>query len=95
MRVQSLTCSLAKTHSTEINNGGKTPKLHIFVDVIDNKLIKHENKFNRKVFHEQENSESQFSEFSCFMKGYKKYMTNISQKLQSFTRYLRLALICM
>ena len=49
----------------------------IFVDAIDNKKINHENKFNRKAFHEQENSENWFSEFSCFMKGNKKYFTDI------------------
>ena len=32
-------------------------------------LIKHENKFSRKVFHYRENSENRFSEFSYFMKG--------------------------
>ena len=35
-------------------------------------LIKHENKFNRKVFHNRENSEKRFSEFLYFMKGFKK-----------------------
>ena len=29
-------------------------------------LIKHENKFNRKVFHDRENSENRFSEFLYF-----------------------------
>ena len=37
-----------------------------------NELVKHENKFNRKVFHDRENSENQFSDFSYFMKGFKK-----------------------
>ena len=41
-------------------------------------IIKHENKFNRKVFHDRENSENQFSEFSYFMKGFKKYIMDIS-----------------
>ena len=35
-------------------------------------LIKHENKFNRKVFHNRENSEKRFSEFLYFMKDFKK-----------------------
>ena len=35
-------------------------------------LVKHENKFNRKVFHDRENSENQFSDFSYFMKAFKK-----------------------
>ena len=43
-------------------------------------LIKHENKFNRKVFHDRENSENRFSEFSYFMKGFKKYIMNISRQ---------------
>ena len=30
--------------------------------------------FNRKVFHKQENSENRSPEFSCFMKGCKKYI---------------------
>ena len=37
--------------------------------LIIKELIKHENKFNRKVFHDRENSENRFSEFSYFMKG--------------------------
>ena len=41
-------------------------------------LIKHENKFNREVFHDGENSENRFSEFSYFMKGFKKYVIDIS-----------------
>ena len=32
-----------------------------------------------EVFHEQENPENQFPEFSYFMKGYKKYITNTSR----------------
>ena len=35
-------------------------------------LIKHENKFNRKVFHGTKNSENRFSKFSYFTKGFKK-----------------------
>ena len=42
-------------------------------------LIKHENKFNRKFFHDRENSENLFSEFSYFMKGLKKYIMKISR----------------
>ena len=47
--------------------------------LIIKELIKHENKFNRKVFHDRENSENQFSKFSHFMKGFKKYIMNISR----------------
>ena len=43
--------------------------------LIIKELIKHESKFNRKVFHDRENSENQFSEFSYFMKGFKKYIS--------------------
>ena len=32
--------------------------------LIKKDLIKHENKFNRKVFHDKENSENRVSEFS-------------------------------
>ena len=46
--------------------------------LIIKELIKHENKFSRKVFHDRENSENQFSEFSYFMKGFKMYIRNIS-----------------
>ena len=42
-------------------------------------LIKHESKFNRKVFHDGENSENLFLKFSYFMKGLKKYNMNISR----------------
>ena len=42
-------------------------------------FIKHENKFNRKVFHDRENSENQFLEFSHFIKGFKKYIMSISR----------------
>ena len=35
-------------------------------------LIKHENKFNSKVFHGTKNSENRFSKFSYFTKGFKK-----------------------
>ena len=41
--------------------------------LIIKELIEHENKFNRKVFHDTENSENRFSEFWYFMKGFKKY----------------------
>ena len=41
------------------------------------KLIKHENKFDRKAFHDRANSENLFSQFSYFMKGFKKYIMNI------------------
>ena len=51
--------------------------------LIIKELIKHENKFNRKVFDDSENSENRFSEFSCFMKCFKKYIMNISRQ---FTR---------
>ena len=47
-------------------------------------LIKHKNKFNRKVFHDRENSENRFSEFWYFMKYFKKYIMNISRQ---FTRW--------
>ena len=39
--------------------------------LIMKELIKHKNKFNRKVFHDRENSENRFSEFSYFMKALK------------------------
>ena len=48
--------------------------------MIIKELIKHENKFNRKVFHDRENSENQFSGFSYSMKCFKKYIMNISRK---------------
>ena len=35
-------------------------------------LIKHENKFNRKDFHDREDSENQISEFCYFMKRVQK-----------------------
>ena len=47
--------------------------------LITKELIKHKNKFNRKVFHDRENCENQFSEFTYFMKGLKKYIMNISR----------------
>ena len=47
--------------------------------LIRKELIKHGNKFNRKVFHNRKNSENRFSEFSYFMKGLKKYIMNISR----------------
>ena len=47
--------------------------------LIVKELIKHKNKFNKKVFHDRENSENRFSEFSYFMKGLKKYIMNISR----------------
>ena len=47
--------------------------------LIIKEFIKHENKFTRKVFHDRENSENRFSEFSYFMKGFKKYTMNISR----------------
>ena len=46
--------------------------------LIDNKRIKRKNKFNRKVFHDRENSENRFSEFLYFMKGFKKDIMSIS-----------------
>ena len=47
--------------------------------LITKELIIHKNKFNRKVFHDGENSENRFSEFSYFMKGFKKDIMNISR----------------
>ena len=47
--------------------------------LITKELIMHENKFNRKVFHDRENSENRFSEFSYFMKSFKRYIMNISR----------------
>ena len=60
----------------------KSEKTLIFVSyfktsLITKELAKHENKFDRKVFHERENSENRFSEFSYFMKGFKEYIMNI------------------
>ena len=52
--------------------------------MIIKELIKHENKFKRKVFHDKENSENRFWEFSYFMKGFKKYVMNI---YWSFTKW--------
>ena len=46
--------------------------------LITKELIKHEKKFNRKVFHDTENFKNRFSEFSYFIKGLKKYTINIS-----------------
>ena len=46
--------------------------------LIKKELITHENKFNRKVFHDREMSENRFSEFSYFMKGLKKYIMTYS-----------------
>ena len=34
------------------------------MSLITKQLIKHENKFNRKVFHDRQNSKNRFSEFS-------------------------------
>ena len=50
---------------------GKSAPQNTFLQtsLIIKELIKHENKFNRKVFHDRENSENRFSEFSYFMKG--------------------------
>ena len=45
--------------------------------LIIKELIKHESKFNRKVFDDREKSENGFSEFSYLMKGFKKYIMNI------------------
>ena len=60
----------------------KSEKALLFVfyfktSLIIKELVKHENKFNRKVFHDRENSENRFSEFSYFMKSFKKYIMNI------------------
>ena len=51
----------------------------LLTSLIVKELIKHKNKFNKKVFHDRENSENRFSEFSYFMKGLKKYIMNISR----------------
>ena len=48
--------------------------------LIIKELIKHKNKFNRKVFHDRKNSENRFSEFWYFMKYFKKYIMNISRQ---------------
>ena len=42
-------------------------------------LVKHENKFNRKVFHDRENSENRFSEFSFHERVQNRYIMNISR----------------
>ena len=47
--------------------------------LIAQELIMHKNKFDRKVFHDRKNSENRFSEFSYFMKGFKKYIMSIYQ----------------
>ena len=47
--------------------------------LIMKELIKYVKKFNGKVFHDRENSENRFSECSYFMKGFKKYIMNISR----------------
>ena len=47
--------------------------------LITKELIKHENKFNSKVFHDRENSENQFSKFPYFMTEFKKDIMNISR----------------
>ena len=47
--------------------------------LIIEELIKHEKKFNGKVFQDRENSENRFSEFSYFMKCFKTYVMNISR----------------
>ena len=47
--------------------------------LITKELIMHENEFNMKVFHNRKNSENLFSEFSYFMKGFKKYIMEIYQ----------------
>ena len=51
------------------------PYFFIFLQtsLIIKELTKHKNKYNRKVFHDRENSENRFSEFSYFMKCFKKY----------------------
>ena len=52
--------------------------------LIIKELIKHENKFKKKVFHDKENSENRFWEFSYFLKGFKMYIMNI---YRSFTKW--------
>ena len=47
--------------------------------LITKELIKHENKFSSKVFHDRENSENQFSKFPYFMTEFKKDIMNISR----------------
>ena len=97
--IQNTSNSLAKTHFRTNNHyeGRKTTLslLHTFTltfsfrflqtSLIIKDLIKHDNKFNRKDFHDRENSENWFSEFSYFMKGFKKYIMNISCSLHNET----------
>ena len=51
----------------------------LLTSLIVKELIKHKNKFNKKVFHDRENSENRFSEFSYFIKVFKKVIMNISR----------------
>ena len=97
--IQNTSNFLAKTHFRTNNHyeGRKTTLslLHTFTltfsfrflqtSLIIKDLIKHDNKFNRKDFHDRENSENWFSEFSYFMKGFKKYIMNISCSLHNET----------
>ena len=55
----------------------KSEKNRLYLTSLIKELIKHENKFIRKVFHDRANSENRFSEFSYFMKGFKRYIMNI------------------
>ena len=58
--------------------------------LITKEFIKHENKFNRKVFHDRENSENfRFSEFSYFMKGFKNYIMNISWQFTQWNTIMK------
>ena len=54
-----------------------------------NELIKHESKFNRKVFHNRENSRNRFSGFSFFMKGFKKYLIREKKNGEKWLNYLQ------
>ena len=72
--------------------------------LIIKELTKQKNRFNRKVFHNRENSENRFSEFSYFMKCFKEYVSwtfigivkfhemferNISQCILAFRKFLK------
>ena len=58
--------------------------------LIIKELIKHENKFNGKVFHDRKNSENRFSEFSCFMEGFKSTSWTFLSSLhnETITKYI-------
>ena len=69
-------CNCIKIKILLIHQSEKTTYICFYfkTSLIIIELIKHENKFNRKVFYDRENSENRFSEFSYFMKGFKKYL---------------------